>query len=128
MQFSRIERTRSSTELAPVVVEPNGHGGADVWLNRGIEAVPGEGGGTSWVADQIHFTTDGVPDPADVLADFAAVWDEHVGTSAVTVDELADAIAELSEISSDNATTIADIGDAIAELSTIVSDLVGGEQ
>ena len=123
-----MEQTTSGTELMPVVVEPNGSGGADVWLNRNITTETGEDGNTIWHADQVHYTTDGVPDAADILANFTEVWNEHVGAPSISVDELADALAELSEISSDNATTIADIGDAMAELSAIVSDLVGGEQ
>lgn len=127
-----MEHTQSATELMPVVVEPNGSGGADVWLNRNITTVEVdlEDGQTQtmWEAEQIHYIAPNVPDAADILANFDEVWGEHVGAPGVSVDELADALAELSEISSDNATSIADIGDAMAELSSIVSDLVGGEQ
>ena len=123
-----MERTTSATELAPVAVEPNGSGGADVWLNRNITTEIDEDGNTVWHADQVHYVTDGVPDPAVILADFDEVWREHVGAPSMSTDELADALAELSEISSDNATMIAVFGDAIAELSDIVSGLVGGEE
>lgn len=123
-----MERTTSATELAPVAVEPNGSGGADVWLNRNITTEIDEDGNTIWHAEQVHYVTDGVPDPAVILADFDEVWREHVGAPSMSTDELADALAELSEISSDNATTIAVFGDAIAELSEIVSGLVGGEE
>ena len=53
-----MEHTQSATELRPVVIEPNGSGGADVWLNRNIttKEIPLEGelSQTVWEAEQLH--------------------------------------------------------------------------
>lgn len=125
-----MDHTCSATELMPVVVEPNGVGGADVWLNRNITITEIDlGGGLSqavWEAEQVHYIADNVPTANEVDADFDAIWREHVGASDVSIAELEDALADLSEVSSDNATLITELSDALAELSEIISEAVNG--
>lgn len=128
-----MEHTQSATELMPVVVEPNGSGGADVWLNRNITTIEIELDNglsqTMWEAEQVHYIAPNVPDVADILTSFDEVWNDHVGASDVSLNELADAMAELSEIVSDGADMAQINADAIAELSDLVSELMsGGEQ
>lgn len=125
-----MEHTQSATELTPVVVEPNGYGSADVWLNRNITTIEIELedglSQTMWEAEQIHYIAPNVPDVADILANFDEVWNDHVGASDVSLNELADALADLSEIVSDGADMTQINSDAIAELSELVSELMGG--
>ena len=126
-----MEHTQSATELTPVVVEPNGAGGADVWLNRNIttKEIPLDDGlsQTMWDAEQLHYVAQGVPDPADVLANFDEVWAEHEPVPDMPTSELADAIADLSTTVSDTADAEQVNADAIAELSELVSSIIGGE-
>lgn len=126
-----MEHTQSATELTPVVVEPNGAGGADVWLNRNIttKEIPLDDGlsQTMWDAEQLHYVAPGVPDPAEVLANFDEVWAEHEPVPDMPTSELADAIADLSTTVSDTADAEQVNADAIAELSELVSSIIGGE-
>ena len=126
-----MEHTQSATELTPVVVEPNGSGGADVWLNRNIttKEIPLDDGlsQTMWEAEQVHYVAPGVPDPAEILANFDEVWAEHEPVPDIPASELADAIADLSTTVSDTADAEQVNADAIAELSELVSSIIGGE-
>ena len=123
--------TQSATELRPVVIEPNGSGGADVWLNRNIttKEIPLEGdlSQTVWEAEQLHYVAPNVPDPEGIIADFEEVWAEHEPKPDVPATELADAIADLSTVVSDTADAEQVNADAIAELSELVSSIIGGE-
>lgn len=125
-----MEHTQSATELMPVAIEPNGSGGADIWLNRNITTVevPLDDGGTQtmWQAEQVHYVSSDIPTAQEIEANFDEVWNEHVGTPSMSVDELADALAELSELDSDNTVMLAETMDALAELSELVSELMGG--
>ena len=126
-----MEHTQSATELRPVVIEPNGSGGADVWLNRNIttKEIPLEGdlSQTVWEAEQLHYVAPNVPDPEGIIADFEEVWAEHEPKPDVPATELADAIADLSTVVSDTADAEQVNADAIAELSELVSSIIGGE-
>ena len=66
--------TASATELVPVLVEPNGSGGADVWLRKNIEQSETEEGQTIWEADEVHIIVSGVPEVEDI--DFDSLWYE----------------------------------------------------
>ena len=126
-----MEHTQSATELMPVAIEPNGSGGADVWLNRNIttKEISLEDGlsQTVWEADQLHYVAPGVPDPAEILENFNEVWAEHEPVPDIPASELADAIADLSTTVSDTADAEQVNADAIAELSELVSSIIGGE-
>ncbi len=126
-----MQRTQSATELMPVNVEPNGSGGADVWLNRNITTVDIELDDglsqTMWEAEQLHYVSPTVPDAADVEANFDEVWAEHDSAPEIPASDIADALAELSELVSNNADAQQLNADAIAELSELVSSIIGGE-
>ena len=66
--------TVSATELVPVLIEPNGSGGADVWLRKNIEETETEEGQTVWEADEVHFISGVVPSVEDI--DLDAIWYE----------------------------------------------------
>ena len=82
---------------------------------------------TMWEAEQVHYVAPGVPDPAEILANFDEVWAEHEPVSDIPTSELADAIADLSTTVSDTADAEQVNADAIAELSELVSSIIGGE-
>lgn len=126
-----MEHTQSATELTPVVVEPTAGNVSDVWLNRNIttKEIPLDDGLSQmmWEAEQLHYVAPGVPDPAEILANFDEVWAEHEPVSDIPTSELADAIADLSTTVSDTADAEQVNADAIAELSELVSSIIGGE-
>lgn len=64
--------TVSATELVPVLVEPNGSGGSDVWLRKNIEEAETEEGQTVWEADEVHLIVSGVPSAEDI--DLDSLW------------------------------------------------------
>lgn len=126
-----MEHTQSATELTPVVVEPNGSGGADVWLNRNIttKEISLDDGLSQivWEAEQLHYVSPDVPDASTIIEDFDEVWAEHEPVPDIPTSELADAIADLSTTVSDTADAEQVNADAIAELSELVSSIMGGE-
>lgn len=126
-----MEHTQSATELMPVAIEPNGSGGADVWLNRNIttKEIPLEDGlsQTMWEAEQLHYVSPDIPDASAIVENFEDVWAEHDQVPEVPTNELADAIADLSTTVSDTADAEQVNADAIAELSELVSSIIGGE-
>lgn len=83
-----MQITKSATELDPVLVEPNGSGGADVWLRRNI-AETEEDGQTMWEAEETHGTVTGVPGAEEIEADFDGYWSrfEEAGLSTAEVME-----------------------------------------
>ena len=66
--------TVSATELIPILIEPNGSGGADVWLRKNIEETETEEGQPVWEADEVHITVSGIPIAEDI--DFDSLWYE----------------------------------------------------
>lgn len=126
-----MEHTQSATELMPVAIEPNGSGGADVWLNRNIttKEIPLEDGlsQTVWEAEQLHYVSPDVPDASTIIENFEEVWAEHDEVPEVPTTELADAIADLSVTVSDYADMEQVNADAIADLSELVSSIIGGD-
>lgn len=118
-----MQHTQSATELMPVAIEPNGSGGADVWLNRDIAEVEltGEDGTAqrAWEADQAHGTVGRVPTAQEVEADFDAWWDA-LERASMTVPQL---IAEVAEQGAQSAEMVEVLAGAVAEL----AELIGGE-
>ncbi len=125
-----MEHTQSATKLNPVVVEPNGFGGADVWLNRNIvETAIEQDGNTQimWEADQLHYVDETVPAVSYIEENFDTTWAEHSPSEDIPMADLATALAELSVTVSDSVDMQQLNADAIAELSELVSNLMGGE-
>lgn len=91
--------TASATELTPVLVEPNGSGGADVWLRTNIETREEEtddGTQTIWEADEIHGTVGWVPTAQEVEEDLDQ-WIETFERAAMTVPERIEEIYAMAE-------------------------------
>lgn len=86
---SIMQHTRSATELAPVLVEPNGSGGADVWLRANImEMAEEDGSQVFWHADEVHGVVPGIPSEDEVEADFDGWWERLEEASLTAEDKL----------------------------------------
>ncbi len=126
-------RTANSTGIEPIQIEPNGCGGADVWLRKNIEQTTDEDGNPQWVADETHGLVSPVPTLAEIGASFDAWWadlEERGKTDADRMAELTEAsdqhetaLVELAGIAAENAVTIEDVMSGLLEIAAIV----GGE-
>lgn len=100
--------TANATGIAPVQIEPNRHGGADVWLRINIEQTTDEEGNPRWEAIETHGVVHPAPTVAEVEEDFDAWWallEKQNRTDSQRIDELEqrvqeqeDAIVELAEL------------------------------
>ena len=100
--------TSNSTGIEPVQIEPNGHGGAHVWLRINIEQTTDEDGNPKWDADETYGMAYPVPTVEEIEADFAGWWgrlEEKAKTTAQRIAELEEvkaiheaAILELAEL------------------------------
>lgn len=105
-----------AAEPPRVTVERLG-AGAEVWLARDIKAdvieTGGSGGETRavdcWTATVVHYVTDGVPDAADVDADFDNLWAAHAHDGE-TAEE---GVAALRAYCADLESALLEIGDMI---------------
>ena len=91
--------TASATELTPVLVEPNGSGGADVWLRTNIETKEestDDGTQTIWEADEIHGTVDWVPTAQEIEGDLDQ-WLETFERASMTVPERIEEVYAMAE-------------------------------
>ena len=103
-----MRHTANTAGLAPVQIEPNGHGGADVWLRINIEETTDEDGNPCWEADETHGIVSPVPTVEEIEADFVSWWvrlEERVKSDKEMIAELMrraqeqeDAIVELAEL------------------------------
>ena len=98
----------NSAGVDPVQIEPNGSGGADVWLRINIEQTTDEDGNPKWEYDETHGVVSPAPTVAVVEADFAGWWgrleeqnktdEDRIAELAQRVQEQEDAIVELAEL------------------------------
>lgn len=76
-----VVETVAATEPQAVAVEGRPDGTCDVWLRKNIrqEETAGEGGEASqrWVADELHFVSDGPVTAGEAQAGFDALWSAH---------------------------------------------------
>lgn len=103
-----MRHTSNSTGLEPVQIEPNGHGGAHVWLRINIERGTDEDGNPKYDADEAYGVVYPVPTVAEIEGDFGAWWtrlEEGAKTDAQRIAELEEvnaiheaAILELAEL------------------------------
>lgn len=82
-----MQVTRSATVLSPVLVEPNGSGGADVWLRRNIVQTD-EDGQEMWDAEEVHGIVSGVPEESEIADDFETWWSRFEEAELTTVEIL----------------------------------------
>ena len=100
--------TGNTAGIDSVHIEPNGYGGADVWLRINIEQTTDEEGNPQWEADETHGVVSPVPTVAEIEADFATWWglleeqnrtdSERIAELTQRVQEQEDAIVELAEL------------------------------
>ena len=98
----------NSTGVERVQIEPNGHGGADVWLHVNIEQTTDEDGNPRWEYDETHGVVNRVPTVAEIEEDFATWWgnleeqnvtdSQRIAELMQRVQEQEDAIVELAEL------------------------------
>jgi len=98
----------SSTSVDQAQVEPNGYGGADVWLRINIEQTTDEDGNPRWEYDETHGVVSPVPTVAEIEEDFATWWgnleeqnvtdSQRIAELMQRVQEQEDAIVELAEL------------------------------
>lgn len=112
-----VANSISESMPAKVQCEPHGTSRTDVWLRKNITKTTADiAEGVSvdmWIADELHFVADGTPTPAEIEADFDALWSahEHDGES------LAEQVAAARQLAEDNAAALLELG-----------DIIGGEQ
>ena len=73
-----MQSISSATPLEAVQVEPNGYGGADVWLHDNVVETfveDGDGGQAYWMADEVHGVVAGIPTAGEIEEDFDAWWE-----------------------------------------------------
>lgn len=103
-----IIHTKSSTPLAPVMLEPSASGLSHVWLrkniNRGLEYFDGSDFDV-WEADEVYFHADVTEE--FVIENFAALWAAHEQDGVTDKQLLLSRISELQE-------AVAELGDMIA--------------
>ena len=109
----------NSTGVDPVQIEPNGHGGADVWLHMNIEEGTDGDGNPKWEYDETHGVVAPAPTVAEVEADFAAWWDRLEDGNKTDHDRVVELTAQLAK-ANERAETHEQ---AIVEL----AELIGGE-
>lgn len=98
----------NSTGVERVQIEPNGRGGADVWLHVNIEQTTDEDGNPRWEYDETHGVVSPVPTVAEIEEDFATWWgnleeqnvtdSQRIAELMQRVQEQEDAIVELAEL------------------------------
>ena len=95
-----VIHTISATPLDRITIEPS-HGGAHVWLRRGIAESVAETDGVSapvWEADEVYLWRAEAPSVADVEADFAALWAAGAQDGDTETAWRADVEAALAEL------------------------------
>ena len=87
-----MQTVRSATPIEPIVIEPNGFGGADVWLYADIMEVTDDdenGTQTFWdAADCIHGTVQGIPTAEEIEESFDEWWERLAEQSITEADRL----------------------------------------
>ena len=81
-----MHQTCSATPLAPILVEPNGFGGADVWMRDNILEVAEEVEGgiqVFYVADEVHALV-AEPPTIDEIEDNFDEWWERIEEASLT--------------------------------------------
>ena len=66
--------TVSATRMEPVHIEPNGYGGSEVWLRRGMTEFD-EDGQTMHAAWEVNAVVDSTPTVGEVESDFDGWWE-----------------------------------------------------
>lgn len=87
----------NSTGVDPVQIEPNGHGGADVWLRINISQKTDEDGNPQWEYDETHGVVSPTPTLAEVEADFSEWWERLEDQNKTDADRIAELMQRVQE-------------------------------
>lgn len=103
----------SASKPLKVQCEPLGASRTDVWLRKNITKTTAdivEGVSVDvWVADELHYVADGTPTPAEIEADFDALWSAH----ELDGESLAKQVSATRQLAEDNLAALLELGDII---------------